>query len=347
MGKKGVIISVLMMVLLVSFLASESYSQTQASKKTISWRLRTYTSGVTSTEVIMAREFAKKMHERTKGRLEIKVLEAGTLGYSGFEIHKVVGDRLLEMAIAMAGGIGTEMPAFAVSELPFMFSDWKPEWNKIAPRLAVEEAEPILQEMAGKMKLVYFNYQHLPDALPGKKKVAKVEDWKGLKLRSWSPYIAATGKALGASTITVPYADMYTAFATNIIEANCGETKAVLDMKLHEVLKFVNLWPVDSAHAVIVVNQAAWKELDKDLQNILAQSLKELSHAAYEAYWTGEWKAQQEAEKMGVQIVKVAPEEIAKARAIVKKAVWEPWLNQSGDTGKKLFDIMMKYETIK
>lgn len=338
--KKRILFSILTMVFLTSlFPLMTSY----AAAKPIVWRLRTFGKGKSYT-VKLGHLFRDMVKERSNGRLQVEIFEAGTLGYSGFELQRVVGKGMLDAAQTMAALLGKgSKRAFGASSLPFLFNEFNPEYDKIAPRLAVEEAEPIFQEMANKMNLHYFNGWHFVDELNSNKKVATVKDWKGLKLRSWSPLIAAMGKALGTTTTTVPIADIYTSFATGVIDANVGDATNFVDNARNEVVDYINLWPVVAAHEVYVINEDSWAALDKDLQDIVTQVMRENSRAGYEHFWVNNWEKRKKAEELGTKIIKVAPVEIQKIRKIMKKEVWEPWLKGAGEYGKRLFDIMAKY----
>ena len=311
--------------------------------KPIVWRLQTYGTGK-AYSVNLAHLFKDTVEKRSQGRLQIDLFEAGVLGFSGTELGQVVGRNLVQGAQTMAALLGTEQPAWGASSLPFIFSKFDPEFNQIGPRLAVEEGEAIFQEMAKKMNLHYFNGYHMVDELECNKKVAAVQDWRGLKLRSWSPLIAQMGKALGSTNVTIPVAEMYTSFATRVIDANVGDATSLVDNKRYEVVKYLCSWPAVAAHFIYIINEAEWRALDKDLQSIVTQALRENSREGYEYYWVKNWEKRQEAKKFGVEIVKVSPEEIKKVRNIMKKEVWEPWIAGAGEYGRKLYDIILKYE---
>lgn len=325
-------------VLLLVFL----FPPMAAAKSTV-WRFQTYGTG-RSYSVHLGRVFKDTVEKRSQKRLQIDLFEAGTLGFSGTELGQVVGKNLIQVAQTMAALLATQQPAWGASSLPFVFSKFDPVYDQIGPRLAVDEGEAYFQEMAKKMNLHYFNGYHMVDELESNKKVVLAQDWRGLKLRSWSPLIAQMGKALGSTNVTVPVAEMYTSFATRVIDANVGDATSLVDNKRYEVVKYLCSWPAVAAQFIYIINEDEWKALDKELQGIVAQALKENSRMGYEYFWVKNWEKRQEAKKYGVEIVTVAPDEIKKVRQIMKKEVWTPWLAGAGDYGRKLYDIMLKHE---
>lgn len=290
--------------------------------------------------------FAEEISKQSNGRLKIEVFEGGTLGYSGFELPLLTARGMIEMSEAKGNNIASNFnePAFEVAILPFIFSHFSPEFDKIEPRLATEEAWPIFERLAGKHNLVIRNFYHCPDSLYGNKRVTTVEDWQGLKLRSWSEFISKLGQALDATTFTIPFSDLYTSFATNVIEANPGQALDVKYYKIYEVIDYYLLWNVDAAWGVTTINKLAFEALDKDLQDLVFKLHNDLMvPEGYDKSWSSEWEDQKKIEELGVEIVEIAPEEIAKARAIVKEKLWEPWLETAGPDGQELFDIFSKY----
>lgn len=307
------------------------------------WRYQLYEAGMESPEVAAAYKFADEVFKQSDGRLKIEIFEAGVLGYTGFELGRIVARGMLEMASTMAAAIATDKPAFEADTLPLLFPVWSPEYDKIAPRLAVKEAKPIYDRMADELNLVWLPLFHYPDSLLATKRVATVEDWKGLKLRSWSKLITDAGESLGATITTLPYAEIYTAFATGVIDANVGEASGVLVYKFYEVAPYFNLWNFDASQEGVAINKQAWEGIDKDLQDLVIRLHADMSRECYDNIWSKEWDNREELRALGMEIVDISPEEKAKVRAIVEKGVWEPFMERAGPDAVELLNVFKKY----
>ena len=99
--------------------------------------------------------------------------------------------------------------------------------------------------------------------------IRSVDDFKGLKMRSIG-LPAKMFTSLGASVVSIPGSEIYTAAATGVIEAfHYGGPKTEADLKFYEVTKYL-LYPkilsVDSNP--VCINLEKWNELPDDLKTM-------------------------------------------------------------------------------
>lgn len=103
-----------------------------------------------------------------------------------------------------------------------------------------------------------------------KKLIKTLDDLKGLKLRSPGAY-GKMMKNLGASPVTMAFAEVYTSLATGVIDGIAGNPLVdIRDGKWYEVAKY--LYPVTlsgTQAAPIIANLKAWNNLPEDLKEIL------------------------------------------------------------------------------
>ena len=136
--------------------------------------------------------------------------------------------------------------------------------------------EEMLKEAHAKHNILYYTEKIYPTALISKKPIRKIEDFKGLKIRS-SGAIAEMLKDLGAATSLIPGEELYLALQTGVMEAaHWGAAGGALSMKFPEVAKYYIQPNLAMAGTdVIVINKEAFNALPKDLQMILDKALKE------------------------------------------------------------------------
>ena len=89
--------------------------------------------------------------------MRVDVFLGGTLGYSGFELPRIIARGLVDIGDPGMPHIAKEIgqPAWEVADLPFLFGDFTMEGDKYEPFLAAEEAKAIYKEMADAANLVY------------------------------------------------------------------------------------------------------------------------------------------------------------------------------------------------
>ena len=115
----GVVVNTLLSFVLTS---SMEVNPVMAAEKVFSWRLQAYDAGPTP-GLKALEQFANEVTEKSRGALNIKVFRAGTFGYSGFELHRIVGKGLIEMAEPLDLSLTLEDRVAGINLLPFLFSD--------------------------------------------------------------------------------------------------------------------------------------------------------------------------------------------------------------------------------
>ena len=100
--------------------------------------------------------------------------------------------------------------------------------------------------------------------------IAKYSDFKGMKVRAfgiWADWLVHNG----ASIVTVPGGEVYTAIQTKLLDAAAfGSPDAWAGMKLHEVCKyFINPSVVPYDVCELIMNLKTFNEMPPDLQEVM------------------------------------------------------------------------------
>jgi TRAP-type transport system periplasmic protein len=102
-----------------------------------------------------------------------------------------------------------------------------------------------------------------------KKPVAKMEDLKGLKLRTPGGHQTNYVKALGAEPIFMPPGDVYMAIETGTIDGIVTCPPVILAFKLHEVVKHGVVTTFGCVSEGMVMNMNSWNKLPEDQKKIV------------------------------------------------------------------------------
>ena len=105
--------------------------------------------------------------------------------------------------------------------------------------------------------------------------VAKYADFKGMKVRAfgiWADWLVHNG----ASIVTVPGGEVYTAIQTRILDAAAfGSPDAWAGMKMHEICKyFINPSVVPYDVCEIIMNMKTFREMPPDLQEVMLSAAR-------------------------------------------------------------------------
>lgn len=152
-----------------------------------------------------------------------------------------------------------------VLDLPFLFENH----DHAARVLEGEVGQDLLAGLskASNMRGLAFTYSGGFRMIPADRKIEKVEDFKGLKIRSnRSPVAMDTLAAVGAEPIKMELEDIKDAVADGIIVGGESTYPRFYGLNQHMVCDYIN----DTQHSLfltcILVNEKFWDSLDADLQ---------------------------------------------------------------------------------
>ena len=128
-------------------------------------------------------------------------------------------------------------------------------------------------EASSGLKILCCNWAAAPRNIISTKPINSVADIKGLKIRVPGTAADAFFSALGASTMSMPFSEVYTNLDSGMIEAAEAALGGLYDYALHEVAKYVYLSEHSLAPACIAVSSSVWNELTPENQQILKEAL--------------------------------------------------------------------------
>jgi TRAP-type mannitol/chloroaromatic compound transport system substrate-binding protein len=259
MKGKELIIGILAILLIAGAFTDYGYGQT------FKWRAQTY--AVPGTVGFKSQEIAlQHLKEATAGRLEVKLHGTGVL-VGAFESLEACGKGVFEAVHhpdAFAAGLD---PGFAP-----IFSAIGLWDDPREVRMWIEGfgGKKIMRDSYAKYKVHYAGSTLIgAEPIMSKVPLRKLEDFKGVKIRTPAGLTSMLFAKLGASPVPLPGGEIYTALDTGVIRAAEFVTLSEnFGAGLHEVSKYV-LWPSFHGPIAVVnwgVNQEAWNKLPNDLK---------------------------------------------------------------------------------
>lgn len=230
---------------------------------------------------LYAKEFARRVTEKSNGRIKFEIFQVGQLGV-GIDLveHLLTGST--QMAIVSPGNVATIIPEGQMFALHFLLPS------------SVEKTYEFLaqsQVVKNDLTAVYAEKNmRLMDLWPlgssnwlSDKKIMSPADFKGLPFRTMdTPLIIKNYEAYNANPTPVSYTDVYSALQLNMVDGVENPLGALVDMKWYEVQK--NL--IMSNHIMylegVFMNDRFFKSLPEDLQKILSETVAEMHDYAYE-----------------------------------------------------------------
>jgi TRAP-type C4-dicarboxylate transport system substrate-binding protein len=239
--------------------------------------------------------FADEVARRTKGELKINFFWGGSLMDARSSL-KGVGDRAAEMGSIVGSYTAREMQPYNVGDLPVGSSD---VWVGLRAMYELATTSPDLKKAFDAANVVYLsNFTTTEVQLICKGKVlAKIEDFKGVKIRS-AGFYGQVMESLGASVLRFSGTDANRALDAGTITCNHNYLYGMRILRDYEVAKEVIKldWGQHLAWAVIVnkevfekmpeAQRAALREAGSAMVDKVAQemiSANEKSLAAMQA----------------------------------------------------------------
>jgi C4-dicarboxylate-binding protein DctP len=212
-------------------------------------------------------KFAADVAERTNGHVTVQVYGNGQLGTEKEMLEQVVQG----VTQGMRGGQFDFSPRLLMFTLPFLANNSE----EVTALLQSDLAKKVSAEAAETTGTVIIN---LCDAggfrqfSNNTRPLTKPEDLKGLKMRTnGMKTIDLTFQAMGANTVSVPYADLYMGLKTSIADGQENPWVNVEGMKFYEVQKYFTEVNYQFHPDPFYVNAEWWNALPVEFQTILSE----------------------------------------------------------------------------
>ena len=324
MKRKSAILSLIVALVVVVLLAcapAPAPAPTPApAEEAIEWKFSAWSSrGMFAADEI-DRVFIDTIEAASGGRLTFKFYGVGELVESD-ELFPATKSGLLDMATSCGYHVG-ELPFNEVEyNLPMGLPNLIEHYILWYERGAYE-----LAQAAYRPHNLHLLPPQIGSELPliiSKKEIRSIADIKGLKARAYGSH-ASLLEELGATVIWVPFAELYTALSTGVIEAAGNPSiSEYTDLKLYEVADYVILPPLMPNFMVSVfVNLDSWKALPEDLQAIVTSAAMDASILCNQKYMYGDQRGREIMEAAGVEFVTLPPEDVVKMREVAY-GIWD------------------------
>ena len=156
---------------------------------------------------------------------------------------------------------------------PFLFDDWDQCWTLIESDWYKEQCDKLADQG---LKIVASNWKYGERHTLTTKKVEKVEDLKGLKIRVPGNEIQTQGfNALGATATGMDLGDVYQALQTGTIDGAENPLATLYGRKLHEVAKYLILDGHVLNFTTWVMSNDVWESLTPEQQELLVSTGEE------------------------------------------------------------------------
>jgi TRAP-type C4-dicarboxylate transport system substrate-binding protein len=224
--------------------------------------------------------FAADVEKATKGSLKIQVHSAGSL-IKHPEIKRAVRQGTAPIGEILESLASNEAPVYGLDSVPFLATGYDG-----AKKLYAAQRPYLEKQLASEGLQLLYSVPWPPQGLYAKRELAKIEDLKGLKFRTYNAMIGRIAALAGAIPTQIEVPDLPTAFATGRVDVMITSASTGVDTKAQDYLTHYIDTQAWLPRNIVFVNKAAFDKLS-------AAEKKAVTDAAKAAEERG-WKMSQE-----------------------------------------------------
>lgn len=210
--------------------------------------------------------FKEMVEERTNGHVQVEIFPAGQLG-NETEMTEAVSMGTLQ---AIRGGRSDYLPQITLLALP-MVCDSMEDVRKVCSSDFVADMLSTVEAEHNMKVLVVTNDNGFHQITNNVRPILSPDDLKGVKMRTSIEVITLAMEAFGASTVSIPFTDLYMALKTNVADGQENPVAMIDAQKFYEVQKYCSIINYQYCAEITYVNLDWWNSLPTEYQDIISE----------------------------------------------------------------------------
>ena len=275
------------------------------------------------------KQFVEEVKKNTGGALDITVHSNGSL-IKHPDILRAVSTGQVNVAEFLLGQFGNEDPVFAADNVPFVAPGYDSAFK------FYQAQKPVLEKkLQGRGLKLLYAVSWPGQGIYTKDPVKSASDFKGLKMRTYSPLTSRLAELLGASPTIAQVPEVPQMFATGAMHAMVTSSATGTSTKAWEFVKNyykTNAW---NPKNVVVVNERAFARLPKAQQDGLVKAAAAAEPRGWEMSKARERDADELLAKNGVSVQEPSAE-LKAALAKIGEQMAAEWEKTAGADGQAI-----------
>ncbi|MGI4952378.1 MAG: TRAP transporter substrate-binding protein [Janthinobacterium lividum] len=217
-------------------------------------------------------EAADRILKATDGRVEVQVFPNNQLG-SDTDMLSQLRSGAIELFTLSGLILSTLVPPASINGVGFAFKNYDQVWSAMDGKLGAYVRGEIAKRGLLPMETMFDN--GFRQTTTSSKPIVVPADFKGVKLRvPASPLWTSMFSALGASPVTINFAETYSALQTKIADGQENPLNLLETAKLYEVQKYCSLTNHMWDGFWLLANKRAFDRIPADAQAVMAREFK-------------------------------------------------------------------------
>lgn len=281
--------------------------------------------------------FAKKMEDRSGGKIKIKLFPNGVLGGDAQVLASLQGG-VIEMMMWNAGNLISQVPDFGLLDLPFLYTDLK----RVDSVLDGEVGDALMAKLPerGVVGLAFWELG-MRQLTNSTRPVTKYEDLAGLKIRvQQSPLIVDTWAAIKANPTPLPFTELHTALETGTVDGQENPVSLIYASKFNEIQKYLSITNHNYNAHLLMVSKPFWDKLNDDEKKLFKEVAMEVRLEERALSRNNDRNIIQKLKESGMQVNQISNEETIRFREKLRPVILEYSKKFDQDLVDKTFKIV-------
>lgn len=220
---------------------------------------------------LMTQKLKEVLEAKSKGAFKVATFPNSQLG-SDREITQSCQNGELAFVVQNTAPQVNFVPKAAVFDLPNLFP------NKKVARAALDKFQRDIEPEYAKAGIIMLGFGDQGfRVLSSNKAINKIEDFKGLKLRTMeNKYHVQYWQSLGANPTPLPFSELYLALQQGTVTGQENPYEVIVATKLYEVQKYV----IDTNHLfhtiTIIMSKNIYDQLTPEEQKLVRDAAREV-----------------------------------------------------------------------
>lgn len=273
-----------------------------------------------------AKVFAEEVNAKAPGQLDIEVLTLSEyaqkynngVAVSKHDLVELLDQQKIEMSQTYTITLGKIDKDFQALDLPFLFQDHDHASRVFEGPIGKKLLDGLTEKVG--VKGLAFTYSGGFRIIPGNEPVARIEDLRGVKVRtSHSPVAIDTFKAVGAEVVPMELEELTDGLADAQVDIGESTYPRVYALGQNKVSTVVNHTEHSLFLTSILVSEAFWNTLTPELQAIVSKAAVNAARHERDLSIEDVRITRERCKADGIEVVDLSKEEQDKFREATKE----------------------------
>ncbi|MGH7314133.1 MAG: TRAP transporter substrate-binding protein [Candidatus Rokuibacteriota bacterium] len=292
-----------------------------AAAQTITLKLSHFVPPVAPPHATFLAPWAAKVEKASGGRLKIQIYPSMQLGGTPPQLIDQIKDGVVDIGWTLPGYTAGRFPRTEVIEVPFLHT------NALGTTLALQDYYEKHLRDEYKDYHVLLLHVHGGTLVHANKPIVKLEDYKGLKIRTANRAGSVYLRAVGANAVGAPVPEVPQMLSKGVIDGALLPYEIARPLKVHELVKYHSELAgpqprLGTSVFLFAMNKKKYEGLPADLKKVIdAHSGRHIAAWAGQNWDDIEKPGKDAAQKAGNHFPVMPVAEVDRVRAAVKPEI--------------------------